>query len=125
MRQGLQQARVAVAATDHSRAHGLGDRPVPDLQGCEFPARTRFLLYIIFTLLRSGLCYRLSARQDNGIKIDARRNGTYVTYMLPGVGTILGGSGQCKRVAASLGHVRRPREGSTFRIRQVSVCVCV
>lgn len=36
-----------------------------------------------------------------------------------GVGAILGGSRQCERVATSLGHIWRSREGSTFRIRQV------
>jgi len=36
LRQGLQQARVTVAAPDHTRAHRLGHRPVSDLQGCEF-----------------------------------------------------------------------------------------
>lgn len=36
-----------------------------------------------------------------------------------GVGAILGGSRQCERIATSLGHVWRPREGSTFRVRQV------
>lgn len=40
------------------------------------------------------------------------------TY-IPGVGAILGGSRQCKRVATSLGHIWRSRKGSTFRIRQV------
>lgn len=36
-----------------------------------------------------------------------------------GIGAILGGSRQCKRVATSVGHIWRSREGSTFRIRQV------
>lgn len=38
---------------------------------------------------------------------------------VPGVGAILGGSRQCERVATSLGHIRRSREGSALRIRQV------
>lgn len=38
---------------------------------------------------------------------------------MSGVGEILGGSRQCKRVATSLGHIWRSRERSTFRIRQV------
>lgn len=38
---------------------------------------------------------------------------------LPGLRTILGGSRQRERFSASLGHVRRPREGPTFRIRKV------
>lgn len=38
---------------------------------------------------------------------------------MSGVGAILGDSRQCKRVATSVGHIWRSREGSTFRIRQV------
>lgn len=36
-----------------------------------------------------------------------------------GLGAILGGSRQRERVATSLGHIWRSREGSTFRVRQV------
>lgn len=45
--------------------------------------------------------------------------GNNIVRYVSGIGAILGGSRQCKCVATSLGHIWRPREGSTFRIRQV------
>lgn len=34
MRSGLQQAGLPRPTIGHTRAHRMGDRPVPDLQGC-------------------------------------------------------------------------------------------
>lgn len=42
-----------------------------------------------------------------------------MSHCVSGLGAILGGSRQRERIATSLGHVWRSREGSTFRVRQV------
>lgn len=36
LRESLQQARIALATVDDPRAHGLGHRPVQNLQGRKF-----------------------------------------------------------------------------------------
>jgi hypothetical protein len=58
LRQGLQQARVTVAAPDHTRAHSLGHRPVSDLQGCEFARWSFAALIDSFSELIPASCSR-------------------------------------------------------------------